>query len=89
MPEPRPHRKPKPIYSISGVWVRLARRKPSRNSTAPMRTDVLALSLPASRPHSREPTQNRIITSVNVRLSCALLHAVNSAAMGVDSTLHA
>ena len=33
--------------------------------------------------------QNRIITSVNVRLSCAFVQPVNSAAMGVDSTLHA
>ena len=70
-------------------WVRLARKKPSKNSTAPMRTDILALSLPLRRPHSSEPMQNRIMTMVKVRLSCAFVQLVNSAAMGVLSTLHA
>ena len=74
---------------MASDWVRLARKKPSRNSTAPMRTDILALSLPLSRPHSREPMQNMIITMVKVMLSCALLQSANSAAMGVLSTLHA
>ena len=38
---------------------------------------------------SREPIQNRIITRVNVRLSWAFVQPVNSAPMGVDSTLQA
>ena len=33
--------------------------------------------------------QNRIMTMVKVRLSCAFVQLVNSAAMGVLSTLHA
>ena len=74
---------------MASDWVRLARKKPSRNSTAPMRTAILALSLPVSRPHSSEPMQNMIITMVKVMLSCALLQSANSAAMGVLSTLHA
>ena len=72
-----------------GDWQRLAMKKPARNSTALTRTAFLALSLPASRPHSSEPMQNRIMTRVNVRLSCALVQPVNSAAMGVLSTLQA
>ena len=77
------------MYSMATDWVRLARKKPSKNSTAPIRTDILALSLPLRRPHSSEPMQNRIMTMVKVRLSCAFVQLVNSAAMGVLSTLHA
>ena len=60
---------PKPMYSMGRLWVREARKKPTRNSTALAQTKVRAEIFFRVKPQIMQPMQKQIITRVKVRLS--------------------
>ena len=60
---------PKLTYSMARLWVREARKKPTRNSTALAQIKVRAEIFFMVKPQIMQPMQKQIMTRVKVRLN--------------------
>ena len=67
----------------------LTNSNPIKKSTADAMKMYLVFTLSATSPATRPPIQKKLIASVKVRERAPLLQDVNSAEIGLESTLHA